>query len=288
MDIELLKTFLEVHRTRHFGRAADNQFLTQSAVSARVRLLEDTLRVQLFTRDRNNIQLTPAGARFLHHAESILNAWNRACQDVALEEERKTPFAVGGIFSLWDIMLQEWIQILYTRLPDIALQADANGAEILVRKIREGVLDIAFLFEAPQLAELTAQEVAAIELIMVASRPGLSAAQAVTAPDYVMVDWGTSFAMAHARHFSDMPAPGIRMGLGRLAWAFILECGGVAYLAKKTVIGPLEEKRLFPVEDAPVIERQVYAVFAHASPRKEMLGQTLTHIPSGSGIRVLL
>jgi len=157
-----------------------------------------------------------------------------------------------------------------------------------VRKIREGVLDIAFLFEAPQMAELTAQEVATIELIMVASRPGLSAAQAVTAPDYVMVDWGTSFAMAHARHFAGMPAPGIRMGLGRLALAFILECGGVAYLAKKTVIDALEEKRLSPVEDAPMIERQVYAVFTHTSPRKEMLAETLTHLPSGSGIRVLL
>ncbi|MGB1090783.1 MAG: LysR family transcriptional regulator, partial [Oceanobacter sp.] len=37
MDTELLKTFLEVSRTRHFGRAAENLFLTQSAVSFRVR-----------------------------------------------------------------------------------------------------------------------------------------------------------------------------------------------------------------------------------------------------------
>ncbi|MEX2517286.1 MAG: LysR family transcriptional regulator, partial [Gammaproteobacteria bacterium] len=45
MDVDLLKTFLEVQRTRHFGRAADNLFLTQSAISARIRQLEDELGV---------------------------------------------------------------------------------------------------------------------------------------------------------------------------------------------------------------------------------------------------
>ena len=43
MDIDLLKTFLEVNKTRHFGRAADNLYLTPAAVSARVRQLEQIL-----------------------------------------------------------------------------------------------------------------------------------------------------------------------------------------------------------------------------------------------------
>ena len=59
MDTELLKTFLEVNRTRHFGKAAENLYLTQSAVSARIKLLEDLLGTPLFSRARNNVQLTP-------------------------------------------------------------------------------------------------------------------------------------------------------------------------------------------------------------------------------------
>lgn len=58
MDTELLKTFLEVSRTRHFGRAAEALYLTQSAVSFRIRQLENQLGVNLFTRHRNNIRLT--------------------------------------------------------------------------------------------------------------------------------------------------------------------------------------------------------------------------------------
>lgn len=47
MDTELLKTFLEVSRTRHFGRAAEALYLTQSAVSFRIRQLENQLGVNL-------------------------------------------------------------------------------------------------------------------------------------------------------------------------------------------------------------------------------------------------
>lgn len=63
MDTELLKTFLEVSRTRHFGRAAESLYLTQSAVSFRIRQLENQLGVNLFTRHRNNIRLTAAGEK---------------------------------------------------------------------------------------------------------------------------------------------------------------------------------------------------------------------------------
>ena len=36
MDLELLRTFLEVNRTRHFGEAAEALHLTQAAMSARI------------------------------------------------------------------------------------------------------------------------------------------------------------------------------------------------------------------------------------------------------------
>ncbi len=43
MDVGLLKAFLEINRVRHFGRAANNLFISQSAVSARIKQLEDGL-----------------------------------------------------------------------------------------------------------------------------------------------------------------------------------------------------------------------------------------------------
>lgn len=76
MDTELLKTFLEVSRTRHFGRAAESLYLTQSAVSFRIRQLENQLR-ESFTRHRNNIRLTAAGEKLLPYAETLMSTAGR-------------------------------------------------------------------------------------------------------------------------------------------------------------------------------------------------------------------
>lgn len=275
MDIDLLRTFLEVYRTRHFGRTAENLYLTQSAVSARIRLLEETLGAPLFTRTRNDIQLTPAGTRMLKYAESILNAWNRARQDAALGEEDKVSLAIGASYSLWDILLQDWMHRLYGTMPRVALQAEAHGPEMLTRKLLDHALDVAFMFEPPQMAELEVREVASIKLIMVADRPNLTAREAV-GNGYIMTEWGTSFAIAHARHFSDMPPPAVRMGLGRMALAFLLRNGGATYLAEQMVSEHLASGRLHRVGDAPVIDRQVHVVYPLASERKPLLEQALS------------
>lgn len=279
MDIDLLKTFLEVNRTRHFGRAAENLFLTQSAVSARVRQLEETIGVPLFTRTRNDIQLTPAGTRLLKYAESILNAWNRARQDAALGNRAGAALAVGGAYSLWDVLLQEWTHTLYRELPHVALHAEAHGQEVLVRRLLDGALDVAFMFEPPQMAELDAEEVASIRLILVASEASLAAREAV-GKGYIHTDWGTSFAIAHARHFPDMPPPQVHMGLGRMALAFLLDCGGASYLAEPMVREHLDEQRLHRVKDAPEIDRPVYAVYPHAvaADRRAVLEQALDYL----------
>jgi len=277
VDIELLRTFLEVNRTRHFGRAAENLFLTQSAVSARVRQLEETLGTSLFVRQRNDIQLTAAGRRFLKHAESILTAWHRARQDAALPGDDRSLLAIGGMFGLWDILLQGWIQRLYRSMPELALVAEAGGAEALVRKLLDGTLDLAVMFDPPQLADLEVREVGTLKLVLVSTEPGLTAAAAVSR-NYVKVDWGTSFAIAQARHFPDMQPPALRMGLGRLALGFLLECGGSAYLAEAMAEPHIEAGRLHRVVDAPVVDRQVYAVYPRASARQQLVERALAQL----------
>ncbi len=91
MDTELLKTFLEVQKTRHFGKAADNLYLTQSAVSFRIRQLEQSLGVTLFNRFRNNIQLTTAGEMLLPHAQAVLSAIASAKQQIASNYHPERP-----------------------------------------------------------------------------------------------------------------------------------------------------------------------------------------------------
>lgn len=279
MDIDLLKTFLEVNRTRHFGRASQNLYLTQSAVSARIRLLEETLGAPVFVRTRNDIQLTAAGTRLLKYAETIVSAWNRARQDAALGAVDKTLLAIGGVPALWDILLQDWVQTLHRSRPDMALEARGHGPDTLIRGVLDGAIDVAFLFEPPQFAELLAREVAVVRLVMVSSRPGRTAEEA-TADGYIMTDWGTLFAVAHAQNFPDMPPPAVRLGPGRMALDFLLGCGGAAYCVEEMVQEALASGRLFRVSGAPVFNQRVYAVYRHLGARRAMLEQALTLLAS--------
>ena len=107
MDIEILKTFLEVNNTRHFGKAAENLYLTQAAVSARIKQLENYIGTTLFTRYRNNLQLTGAGERLVNHAETILIAWERTKSETHLQKDQKKILAIGATSGLWDLILQD-------------------------------------------------------------------------------------------------------------------------------------------------------------------------------------
>lgn len=275
MDTQLLKTFLEIHRTRHFGQAARNLHLSQSAVSARIRLLEEALGVSLFTRDRNNIQLTAAGQKLLRHAENITTSWNQVRQEMAMGEGGPQLLSVAALPSLWDIALQEWAHRVYAECPDIGLVAEAHDAETLLRKLQAGTLDLAFLFDAPHSPALKVIQVLPVPLIMVSTQAGLAARQALER-DYVMVDWGTAFAITHAQHFPDIPTPRARVGLGRMARALLLDQGGSAYLAEPMVRRELLDGRLHRVEAAPVIERVASAVYpvngAHQAVIDKILG----------------
>ena len=147
MDIELLKTFLEVKNTRHFGRAAENLYLTQAAVSARIKQLETILGTQLFTRYRNNLQLTSAGERLIDHSESIISAWERARSDISLKKKHEQIITIGGTSGLWDLLLQDSLSEIHRRLPNLAIRAEAHGQDVLVRRLMERTLDVALVYE---------------------------------------------------------------------------------------------------------------------------------------------
>src|SRR6516162_6415858 len=76
MDIPQVEAFLAVGTYGGFRRAAEALRLTQPAVSARIRALEDSLSVRLFERGRqgHGLALSAAGRALRPHAEQLLHA----------------------------------------------------------------------------------------------------------------------------------------------------------------------------------------------------------------------
>ncbi len=277
MDIDLLKTFLEVERTRHFGRAANNLYLTQSAVSARIRLLEEILGVSLFTRNRNNIQLTKKGEIFIKHAQAILKAWGQACQELTLDEDQQgTLLKLGGILNLWEILLPDWIHALYRYIPRLTIQTEVANLESLLRKLSDDTLDIGFLFEPPPTLDLTVKEVSQIKLILVSSQPLLSFEQALQ-KNYVLVDWGTRLTSLHTQLLPHCSPPVARMAFASLALSFIRQWGGSTYLPEIMCKTLLEQKQLFLIAEAPILEHKVYALYAKRNSQLHLIETVLSY-----------
>lgn len=284
MDIESLRTFLAVIRTRHFGKAAEELCVTQSAVSARIRQLEQTLGLALFTRQRNNIQLTPEGRQLQKHAETIVQVWIRACQETGLRAEFTRGLAVGAMWDLWETLLWGWVTTLRREMPDTALQVEAGTADVLIRKLVEGVIDLAVLFEPPQLLELELRELGYINLVLASTQRGQTLDQ-VFESGYIMVDWGTAFAHAHARHFPDMPAAVMHVSLGALALRHLQHSHGAAYLPEQLLVTTNSSHRLYRVSHAPCIERSVFAAYRSGSDREGSIRQALGLLQDNAGVQ---
>lgn len=92
-----IRAFVTVADHLHFSRAAQALYLSQPALSKQIRSLERLLRVELFTRDRRNVLLTPAGQALLPGARATLTAWSHAQRAVADAVAASTSELVIGI-----------------------------------------------------------------------------------------------------------------------------------------------------------------------------------------------
>ncbi|MBB1488263.1 LysR family transcriptional regulator [Oceanospirillum sediminis] len=260
MDLSLLRTFLEVSKTRHFGQAAQNLHLTQSAVSFRIRQLEEMVGIDLFTRQRNNIRLTVAGERLLPHAENLLAGWQLALQDVGMSEAQDTQLTLGGISNLWGTFLQSILPRLANEFPGLSIRTEINSHQELTRSLLAGRLDIAVVLDPPNSAELENCIIGQIELVLVSHKAGIRLSE-IDQAGYVFVDWGTAFNMKNAKLFRTPVMPILHTEQSQIALEFLITYGGVAFLPLALVEPYLVNQDLYLVSEAESVSREVYAVY---------------------------
>ncbi|MBS0933723.1 HTH-type transcriptional regulator HdfR [Providencia sp. JGM172] len=188
VDSELLRTFLEVSRTRHFGRAAESLYLTQSAVSFRIRQLETQLGTSLFTRHRNNIRLTAAGERLVPYAESLMNTWLQAKKEIS-HASQHTELSIGATSSLWESYLTGWLEVLYNQHDELRLEARVSTRQSLVKQLHSRELDLLIAIEPPKMDEFESTIIGSIQLQLMASQKNI----ALTQYNFIKLEWGADF-----------------------------------------------------------------------------------------------
>lgn len=267
MDTELLKTFLEVSRTRHFGRAAEALYLTQSAVSFRIRQLENQLGVILFTRHRNNIRLTAAGERLLPYAENLMNTWQQAKKEVSYTQQHHE-LSIGASTSLWESCLTPWLQRLYQHNENLRLEARVAKRQMLVKQLHERQLDLLITTEAPKMDELDCQQIGQISLALFRSRTS----EKKEKNEYIMLEWGADFHQHEDYLHGTDDIPILTTTSAQLTRQLLQTTGACAFLPASW---QTEYHDLIPVPETNVVTRPLYAVWLENSDHQAHIRQLI-------------
>ncbi len=257
MDIAAAKTFLAIVDTGSFVNAAATLHITQTAVSARMRVLEEALGQPLFHRTKAGVTLTPAGEQFTRFASGFVQMWERARRAVALPPGRTATLSLGAELIVSNLLVQNWLRWMRCAHPELALTAHIDDPAGLVERVRAGMLDLAVLYGAPRHSDLVAELLVEEKLVLVETAGEEHAGLA----DYIAIDWGEDFAAGLRAAFPDMPAPAVRVNYGPVALDYLLSVGGTAYLRMMVARPLLESGRIRLVPHAPQFPYSIHAVY---------------------------
>lgn len=147
MELYQLRSFAAVAEAGHLTRAAEKLHVSQPAVSAQIKALEDELELALFERTSSGMVLTAAGARLLADAEKVLAAAQAMRNEAkALKGEVAGKVRVGTTSDPGFIRVGEFLNTTVERYPllQVELHQEVTGAAFA--KVRDGALDASFYY----------------------------------------------------------------------------------------------------------------------------------------------
>jgi DNA-binding transcriptional LysR family regulator len=135
VELRQLTYFVAVAEELHFRRAAERLHLAAPSLSQQIRNLERELGTQLLLRDRQHVELTPAGSQFLTDAREVLGAAARAV-DQARNGGRELPLRLGYV---------SWLPPEAAAMPDLRVRVDewVLPSHTQAARVAEGSLDLA-------------------------------------------------------------------------------------------------------------------------------------------------
>lgn len=268
MDTELLKTFIEVSKTRHFGRAAEYLYLTQSAVSSRIRLLENQLGVSLFTRHRNNIRLTSSGEQLLPYAESLINTWQQARSIVTKNTQKNDILSIGAASLIWEIKLNDWLEDIYLQNKKLQIEARIAPRNQLVQQLHERKLDLLIATEPPKMDELSSQLLGVIPLKLFSyDKKGNDKQRS-----YISLDWGTDFIQQEEDIYPKESSISLITSSANMAKQMLKSTGSCAFLPADWQI---KNSDLKLVPKSPTIQQSIYAIWLQNSDQESLIHKLL-------------
>ena len=264
MDIRFLTTFIEVAKTRHFGKAAENLYLTQSAVSARIKLLEEYFHTTLFIRQRNSIQLTQSGEKLLPYAKQLCATLNEAKQELQIQSSE---YVVCGATQLAsELLLPQILSHLHNTFPDWSVKAEVLTLDTLSRQLHDRVPALSFSPEPLKSEEVNSDVL--LEQDLALYRIG-EETDVIDAADFVAIDWGTKARDWLLTAYPQLRDAKLRTNSLSLALNNLQAEGGIAVLPTNVESQLPENVKVTKVES---LENVSFKVYVHSMKQVRRVG----------------
>lgn len=141
LNFHHLLYFWRVARTGHLTRAAQDLHISQSALSAQIRQLEDRLGEPLFEREGRRLVLTDTGQLVLSYAENIFGLGQEMLGRLQGRSEGMLRLRVGSVATLSRNYQENWIRPLLAD-PSVVLTLESGLLEGLLERLVQHQLDV--------------------------------------------------------------------------------------------------------------------------------------------------
>ena len=139
MDIQQLHYFLKVAELEHMSKAADELNISQPALSATIRKMEDELQVELFSHEGRNIKLSKYGKIFQPYARNTVSEYHRyeeKLRKAKEDDEQMVRISMPPMFSFPELHKK-----MYSEFPDASIMLKQGQTDDLFNQLKRGELD---------------------------------------------------------------------------------------------------------------------------------------------------
>lgn len=142
-DFELISILGE---TGNITKAADRLYITQSALSKRIKAIEKNLGVQLLLRSRQGIRFTPEGEAVLNSCREAAVVLEKMRENISVEKGTVCGTLRAGIsLNFARFALPDKLALYHQQYPDVHLQITTGQSSDLFQKLQQGAFDVAII-----------------------------------------------------------------------------------------------------------------------------------------------
>jgi DNA-binding transcriptional LysR family regulator len=168
MNLDILRTYIEVVKLGSFSEVAKKLSISQPAVSFQIQKLEHDLGVRLIDRQQKTLTLTEAGKRLLHFAEVIEDERTSLMHDLnQLREEVIGNLIIAASTIPGDFILPPILSEFKGHHPAVRIQVVVSDSGAVIEGVRNGRYEIGFCGTALVDQQLEAFKVAEDEIVLI-------------------------------------------------------------------------------------------------------------------------